>query len=237
MNYHHQPRHAFSQPTPAVPTHNPKNLKKFIIDHYHVSPSWGQVIRSVNSSRCIYKYQKIINDRSIMGWFNSTSYGDRVCHNPTSRCLVVRHLLDASWLPSGKRWIQQVFNFNGRSTLYWVALLVVPFGCQAYLPDLFRPVQSPSSNTASNPCSISRDLFPIGTGQPGYLPISSSGTTRLSSRLRSGHDSCSVHISSTCAFYSLQTVLRGHWPRPSTKRQTTTQSPNDSPNGDNWEKG
>jgi len=88
--------------------------------------------------------------------------------------------------------------------------LVVPFGCQAYLPDLFRPVQSPSSNTASNPSSISRNLFPIGTGPPGYLPISSSGTPRLSSRLRSGHDSCSVDCSSTSPFYSLQTILRGH---------------------------
>ena len=177
------------------------------------------------------------NWRSHIGRFNSTSYGDRVCHKPTSRCLVVRHLLDASWLPSGKRWVQQVLNFNGRSTLYWVVLLVVLFKCQAYLPDLFRPVQSPSSNTANNPCSISRDLFPIGTGPPGYLPISSSGTPSLSSRLRSGHDSCSVGSSSTSPFYSLRTVLRGHWPRPSTKRHTPNQSPNDSPNGDNWERG
>ena len=36
-----------------------------------------------------------------MGRYNSTSYDDRICHNPTSRCLVVRHLLDASGLPSG----------------------------------------------------------------------------------------------------------------------------------------
>jgi hypothetical protein len=150
------------------------------------------VICSVNSSRCIYKYLEIINDRNIMGRFNSTTYGDWVCHNPTSRCLVVRHLLDASWLLSGKRWLQQVLNFNGSSSLYWVVLLVVTFECQAYLPDLFRPVRSPSSNMASNPCSISRDLFPIGTGPPGYLPISSSGTPRLSSRPRSGQDSCSV---------------------------------------------
>jgi len=84
------------------------------------------------------------------------------------------------------------------------------FGYQAYLPDLFRPLQTPSSNTASNPCSISRDLFPLGTGPPGYLPISFSGTPRLSSRLRSGHDSCSVDSSSTSPFYSLRTVLRGH---------------------------
>ena len=145
--------------------------------------------RSINSSRCIYKHLKIIIDRSNMGRFISTSHGDPVCHNPKSRCLVVRHLLEASWLPSGKCWVQQVLNFNKRSTLYWVVFLVVPFGCQAYLSDLFRPFQSPSSNTASDPCCISRDLFTIGTGPPGYLPISSSGTPRLSFRLRSGRDS------------------------------------------------
>jgi len=203
MNYHYQPWHVFPQPTPALPTNNLKNLKKIIIAHYQVSPSWGQVIRSINSSLCIYKYLKTINDRSIIGRFNSASYGDRVCHNPTSHCLVIRHLLDASWLPSGKCWLQQLFNFIGISTLYWVVLLVVPFGCQTYLPDLFRPVQSLSSNTASNPCFISWDLFPIGTGPPGYLPISSSGTPRLSSRLHSGHNSCSVDSSSTSPFYSL----------------------------------
>ena len=134
------------------------------------------MIRNINSSRWIYKYLKIINDRSIIGRFNSTSYGDRVCHNPTSRCLVVRHLLDASGLPSGNAgYGKRTISTEDRP------LLVAPFGCQAYLPHPFRPVQSPSSNTASDSCSIARDLFSIDTGPPGYLPISSSGTPRLSS--------------------------------------------------------
>jgi hypothetical protein len=131
---------------------------------------------------------------------------------------MVRHLLDASGLPSGNvEYSKCTVSSEDRPLIeeyYSSYILDAKLICRTF----FRHVQSPSSNTANDSRSISRDLFSIDTGKPCYLPISSSGNPRLCCWLRSRHDNYSIDNSYTSPFSSLQKVLRGHWPRPQYKK-------------------
>ena len=63
--------------------------------------------------------------------------------------------------------IDRLLSTFTRRTFWMPSLLARPF----------RAVQSPSSNTASDSCSISRDLFSIDTGPPGYKVCSKKDRT------------------------------------------------------------
>jgi hypothetical protein len=134
----------FLQSTPALPSHNLKRLKKFIIDHYQFSPSWGQVIRSTNSSRCIYRCLKItiavlwadltplvmatvsVTIQRLVSWYFTSTHPDSLRQTDTASDQLQRKIDPL------------------------MSSITRIFGCQTYLPNLFRPVQSPSSNTVSN---------------------------------------------------------------------------------------